>query len=136
MIYLCVNGDKSSAKKIEDFKNRLESLDQVTIKKWRKENSIKNKDLQNAEIPYVFYISPLSYGKRYINNIIRYAADNTKKVIVIMDKYDYNEYGELISFTKAQKNIMDILEFAFNFDDEVFLHSPYGVYCHIQNLLV
>lgn len=128
MINIYVNGKKCNKAKEEELKTEFGKIDEVGFFRWKESSHPDHSKLS------VYFLSPLSYDSNYISHILRSVTDNPKNIIFIVDKIDYDENNDLISYKKDQKKQLENIKYAFLLENEGYFNSIFSAVRYVSKL--
>lgn len=128
MINIYVNGTKCSKVKEEQLKTEFAKIDDVKFFRWKESSNPDHSELS------VYFLSPLSYNNRYVSHILKSATDNPKNIVFIVDKFDYDENKDLISYKRDQIKQLENIKYAFLLENEGYFNSIYSAVKYISDL--
>lgn len=128
MINIYVNGRKCSKMKEEELKSKFSEIDDIKFFRWKESSNPDHSEIS------VYFLSPTSYSSKYVSHILKSTIDNPKNVILIVDKFDYNENKDLISYKKDQKHELESIKYAFLLEGEGYFNSIFTAVKYINKI--
>ena len=128
MINIYVNGTKCSKVKEEQLKTEFAKIDDIKFFRWKESSN------PDHSILSVYFLSPTSYSSKYVSHILKSATDNPKNIVFIVDKFDYDENKDLISYKRDQKKQLENIKYAFLLENEGYFNSIYSAVKYISDL--
>lgn len=129
MINIYVNGKKCSKLKEEQLKSEFSKIDDIKFFRWKESSNPNHSELS------VYFLSPSSYSNKYISHILKSANDNPKNVIFIVDKFDYDENKDLISYKRDQRNQLEVIKYAFLLENGGYFNSIFSAAKYINSII-